>query len=130
VPANRCRLEVLIGPERYTLRIVPREPGCELRREVVLRRIDEPAEGEPFHVAEDLDGSHLCGCVAEVPDDDELHQDCRHVRALVALGLFSATPPRKPVGPCCAARQAAAAPSRDAFGAGILDGNGKKGGAH
>jgi hypothetical protein len=82
-PADTCRLSITIRGTAYTARPI-RPETSDVIRAWTLRKGD----GEPYTVADTIDGS-TCDCADFVYRHDGQDQaGCKHVRALRALGLL------------------------------------------
>lgn len=103
VRSGTCRLTLQIGETDYTVRPMPAPPGF---RVVWVLRKQDPHHSAAYSVVHQKGHGPDCSC----PDRQINGAQCKHIRALAALGLIPAlkgTRPRKPK----TTRPAAAAPS-------------------
>lgn len=79
-----ARLELVINTQGYVVRFLPTDPASGVSKLIYLRKLD----GDGYHVHRD---GHGCGCTC--PDftfsrDGIDPSGCKHVKALVAVGLL------------------------------------------
>jgi SWIM zinc finger len=106
-----CRLTLKIGETEYRLRPFPPAPGSGLKQIWTLRKIQPDPLREPVAYAIATDGREAkCTC----PDHEINGSNCKHIMALVALGLIKVRRPRParpaPAKAPVAARSSAAIP--------------------
>jgi hypothetical protein len=81
-------VECASGPTRYTVRALSRSPGDEALMVYLLRRIGAGPDHEGYHVCQHLDGP-TCDCPDYQFRRDGLDPSgCKHVRALIQVGLL------------------------------------------
>lgn len=93
---GKCRLTLTIGETEYRLRPFPPAPGTGLKQIWTLRKIQTDPLREPVAYAVATDGRQAkCTC----PDHEINGASCKHIGALVALGLLKTRRPRPAKAP-------------------------------
>ena len=85
---HRCRLELRIDGQAYSLRIVPPEAESEARVQYRLRKLD--GSGAEYVVSALKDGSIDCDCADAIwRRSGHVSDMCKHAGALKATGLIA-----------------------------------------